>query len=223
MSRTAIAYLGPEDPQDLADAMLPAGLVVHALIVEPAGAREPHRLAEALDVIARREADTLLLSTLRTAADSLGALVRLLGWLEQAGGSLIALDLGLDTLDGSVRDANALLRVIDSWERDRGPHRPPRGRPGLGHADPDLAERIAALRARGLSLQAVARELNEAGIPTPRGGREWRASSVQSALGYRRPRPPAPGAPPRPPAPPRGRPMGLPPAPEPHRRGPEKP
>lgn len=33
----------------------------------------------------------------------------------------------------------------------------------------------------------------------PRGGAEWRPSSVQAALGYRRPRRPAPGGPPLPP------------------------
>jgi len=55
------------------------------------------------------------------------------------------------------------------------------------------------LRDRGLSLEAIAATLNSEGVPTPRGGARWRPSSVQSALGYRRPRPPAPGAPPPPP------------------------
>jgi hypothetical protein len=48
-------------------------------------------------------------------------------------------------------------------------------------------QRIAALRERGLSLQAIADELNAQGIPTPRGGAEWRPSSVQAAAGYKRP------------------------------------
>jgi hypothetical protein len=38
-----------------------------------------------------------------------------------------------------------------------------------------------------LTLQAIADELNEEGIPTARGGTEWRPSSVQAALGYKRP------------------------------------
>ena len=86
----------------------------------------------------------------------------------------------------------ALLREVAGWA----PPRPP-GRPGLRHADPALAERIEALRDAGLSLQAIADRLNADGIPTPRGGEVWRPSSVQSALGYRRPRPPHPPAPPR--------------------------
>ena len=89
----------------------------------------------------------------------------------------------------------ALLREIDRWSRAGG-DRAARGRPGLGAASPALAERIARLRAEGLSLSAIAARLNQEGVPTPRGGAQWRASSVQSALGYRRPRPPLPGAPP---------------------------
>jgi len=38
-----------------------------------------------------------------------------------------------------------------------------------------------------LTLQAIADELNEEGIPTTRGGTKWRPSSVQAALGYKRP------------------------------------
>jgi hypothetical protein len=38
-----------------------------------------------------------------------------------------------------------------------------------------------------LTLQAIADELNEEGIPTPRGGTKWRPSSVQAAVGYKRP------------------------------------
>jgi hypothetical protein len=59
-------------------------------------------------------------------------------------------------------------------------------------------------------LQAIAATLNADGVPTPRGGARWRPSSVQAALGYRRPPPPPPGArgprphkPPRRPRPPR--------------------
>jgi hypothetical protein len=65
-----------------------------------------------------------------------------------------------------------------------------------------LGERITSMRERGLSLQAIADTLNASGVPTRRGGAQWRPSSVQAALGYRRPRPPLPGAPPPPRHPP---------------------
>jgi hypothetical protein len=39
-----------------------------------------------------------------------------------------------------------------------------------------------------MTLQAIADTLNREGVPTLRGGAEWRPSSVQAAAGYKRPR-----------------------------------
>jgi hypothetical protein len=44
-----------------------------------------------------------------------------------------------------------------------------------------------------MTLQAIADELNAEGVPTIRGGKQWRPSSVQAAAGYRRPRKPKGG------------------------------
>ena len=43
------------------------------------------------------------------------------------------------------------------------------------------------MRAANMTLQAIADQLNAEGVPTLRGGAKWRPSSVQAALGYRRP------------------------------------
>ena len=43
------------------------------------------------------------------------------------------------------------------------------------------------MRASGMTLQAIADTLNSEGVPTLRGGSEWRPSSVQAATGYKRP------------------------------------
>jgi hypothetical protein len=43
------------------------------------------------------------------------------------------------------------------------------------------------MREAGLSLQAIADTLNREGIPTLRGGAQWRPSSVQAVTGYKRP------------------------------------
>jgi hypothetical protein len=155
-----------------------------------------------LERIAAGESRVLELEHLRDVAASLRELSSLLAWLRDAGADLTARDVGLDTRTAQGQRMVALLEEVERWER--APEHP-RGRPGLGKRDPKLAERIASLRRRGLSLGAIAQELNRTGVPTPRGGAEWRASSVQSALGYRRPPPPPPGAPRRhhPPPPPR--------------------
>jgi hypothetical protein len=44
------------------------------------------------------------------------------------------------------------------------------------------------MRHEGMTLQAIADRLNAEGVPTLRGGTEWRPSSVQAAAGYRRPK-----------------------------------
>jgi hypothetical protein len=45
-----------------------------------------------------------------------------------------------------------------------------------------------------MTLQAIADRLNAEGVPTLRGGKLWRPSSVQVALGYRRPGQGRPGS-----------------------------
>ena len=52
---------------------------------------------------------------------------------------------------------------------------------------PELHDRIADMRERGMTLQAIADRLNAEGVPTLRGGAKWRPSSVQRATGYLRP------------------------------------
>src|SRR5437764_363277 len=45
------------------------------------------------------------------------------------------------------------------------------------------AERIRRERAAGASLRQIAGGLNADGVPTPRGGSEWRPSSLERLLG----------------------------------------
>jgi DNA invertase Pin-like site-specific DNA recombinase len=155
-------------------------------------------VGEALERIAAGDASTLLVGRLGAVAGSLRELVALLDWLAAAEGHLVALDVNLDTASTAGRRTIAVLREAERWEHERKPGRPRRGRPGLAARAPELSRRIADMRARGLSLQAIADALNDDGVPTPRGGLHWRPSSVQSALGYLRPRPSLPGAPPAP-------------------------
>jgi hypothetical protein len=210
--RKAIFYLpAGGDPAELAQMMAPGTPGRAAIeraqatrVIADGGGPPRSGLAEALELIAAAEAGLLVVARLWDVASSLGELVRLLGWLEQAGADLIAADVGFDSGQAGASQTVALLREVEGWDREPHPTRRPRGRPGLSAADPELARRLSALRERGLSLQAIAAALNDEGVPTPRGGAEWRPSSVQAALGYRRPRPPAPGAPPAPPPRPGG-------------------
>jgi len=206
VSRPAIAYL-PADENGAAadeaavDAIEPLDVV--AVVRDNAGRRRSG-LGEVLERIAAGEAATLAVARLGAAAGSLRELVALLDWLAAARAELVALDVGLDTGSVDGRRIVGVLREIERWEREPEPGRRPRGRPGLAVRSPELGERIASMRERGLSLQAIADALNADGVPTQRGGAQWRPSSVQAALGYRRPRPPVPGAPPPPPPHPPG-------------------
>jgi len=217
MARASIAYL-PSSAQgaSAADAppTYPDDVDVVAIVRAEDGA---HRglLGEALNEVAVRHAAALVVERLDAVAGSLRELVALLDWLTSAGCDLVALDVGLDTGTAGGGRTIAALREVERWEREPAPGRPPRGRPGLAARAPELRERIATMRERGLTLQAIADALNDEGVPTQRGGARWRPSSVQAALGYRRPRPPLPGAPPPPPP--------RPPGPHPPQRGGPRP
>lgn len=148
-----------------------------------------------LQQIGRGEASCVIVSELGRLSSSAAALGGILDRLQRSDGRLVALDIGLDTASPEGRVAAQALTAVSSWEQDR-------GRKGLAAAAarsaavlqpqgvqdvPALKERIATMRAAGMTLQAIADVLNSEGVPTLRGGAMWRPSSVQVATGYRRP------------------------------------
>jgi peptidoglycan hydrolase-like protein with peptidoglycan-binding domain/DNA invertase Pin-like site-specific DNA recombinase len=149
----------------------------------------------ALERLRSGERSCLIVSELRRLGDSAAELGSVLGWLRERGLRLVAVDVQLDTAaaDGRIA-ADALISVGERsergqvrslGERDSNDRRP--GRQAVRDL-PKLREHIVAMRSAGMTLQAIADRLNEEGVPTVRGGREWRPSSVQVAAGYRRPR-----------------------------------
>ena len=135
------------------------------------------------------------LDRLTRSAANLGTLLRM---LREREARLIVIDIGLDTgtADGRIA-AEALVTVggLDQRkieERTRNGLEAARsgrrasGRPAVADR-PSLKQRIVDMRASGMTLQAIADTLNREGVPTVRGGAEWRPSSVQAAAGYKRP------------------------------------
>jgi DNA invertase Pin-like site-specific DNA recombinase/peptidoglycan hydrolase-like protein with peptidoglycan-binding domain len=155
-------------------------------------------LAYALERIANGEASCLVVSQLRRLSTSASDLGRILESIAHNGGRLVALDVEVDTAVPAGRKAANVLISVGAWERERVGQRTRKGleaararghrigRPAVDDM-PELKERIAAMRAEGMTLQAIADRLNEEGVPTLRGGEKWRPSSVQAAVGYRRP------------------------------------
>lgn len=154
-------------------------------------------LKRALELIATGEADGLAVAKLDRLSRSVIDAGTLAEWFEEAGGRLIALDLNIDTSTPSGRMVLHLLAAVAQWERETIAQRTragmaelrrrgePTGRPAVADR-PELFDRISALRAGGMTLQAIADALNAEQVPTLRGGSRWRVSSVQAAAGYRR-------------------------------------
>jgi DNA invertase Pin-like site-specific DNA recombinase len=163
---------------------------------EPQSGRAVQRpgLAYALESIEAGEAAGLVVADLSRVTRSAAELGSVLQWFVDHDARLIAIGQGLDTDQESARLAVRTLIDVSRWERDRLVERTRNGmraarRKGLpGVADnPQLKERIAQMRAGGMTLEAIADQLNREGTPTVRGGAKWRPSSVQVAAGYRRP------------------------------------
>jgi peptidoglycan hydrolase-like protein with peptidoglycan-binding domain/DNA invertase Pin-like site-specific DNA recombinase len=155
-------------------------------------------LGYALQRIAHGDAGGLVVAELSRLCRSANDLGEVLEWFSRARARLVAANPPLDTGEESGRLAARALIDVSSWERERLRERTRKGleaarrearRVGRsGVADnPELSERIARMRAEGMTLQAIADRLNEEGVPTVRGGAKWRPSSVQGAVGYRRP------------------------------------
>ena len=155
-------------------------------------------LRYAIERVRKGEASCIVVSELSRLGNSASDLSRVLESLTRNDGRLVVMDVGLDTASDAGRvAANSLLQVgtwerrrVESTRRELAAARERRAAAGqLAVEDiPSLKERILEMRREGMTLQAIADQLNEEGVPTIRGGQLWRPSSVQAALGYRRPR-----------------------------------
>lgn len=160
--------------------------------------RERPGLRYALERIVRRDAEGIVVADLRSLSRSMVDLGALLAWLRDAHATLIALDLGLDTSTPEGDQVASALIALGNYERERIASRTrtglaelrargsAKGRPAVSDR-PELMDRIAAMRASKMTLQAIADQLNAERVPTLRGGTKWRPSSIQATLGYRRP------------------------------------
>jgi DNA invertase Pin-like site-specific DNA recombinase len=162
--------------------------------------RQRPGLRYALERIVEREADGLVISDLHLLSRSIVDIGALLAWFRDAHATLIALDLNVDTSTPEGDQVASTLIALANFEHERIASRTRNGLAkvrGAGAANgrpavsdrPELTERIAAMRAQKMTLQAIADQRNAEGVPTLRGGAKWRPSSIQATLGYRRPGP----------------------------------
>jgi peptidoglycan hydrolase-like protein with peptidoglycan-binding domain len=157
----------------------------------------------ALRRLAAREASCLVVAELGRLSRSAPEVGYIVGWLRRRKCRLVAVDNGLDT--GTTSGGEAADKLVSVSAPDGQRRRPPRpgdagplpehgptesasgrSRPARDEV-PALKERMQAMRASGMTLQAIADRLNAENVPTLRGGKKWRPSGVQAATGYRRP------------------------------------
>ena len=164
----------------------------------PKGLERPG-LQYALDRLAEGEASCLIVSELERLSRSAADLGQIVEWLVERDHRLVAIDVRLDTASPAGQLTARTLMSVGEWEGRRigeqtrkglAAARASRGRTGRPAVEdvPHLKRRIAAMREEGMTLQAIADSLNDEGVPTLRGGSQWRPSSVQAAAGYRRPK-----------------------------------
>jgi DNA invertase Pin-like site-specific DNA recombinase len=177
------------------------GMVLHQLVGDVQSYSGPDLerpgLNHALEMLANGEASCLVVAGLDRLSTSAANLGTVMEWLDDVGARLVVIDIDLDTDTEEGRLAARALTRIGALERRSGIAPAPRparrertggtrGRPAVADL-PLLQRRIATMRASGMTLQAIADTLNREGVPTRRGGTQWRPSSVQAATGYKRP------------------------------------
>lgn len=142
-------------------------------------------LRAALAACRSGEAQGIAVARLDRLTYSLADLAELVRGAVDDGFTIVALHPELDLASGGGRMVGEVLAEAASWQPPaitasaRALGRRP-GRPSS--MPPDLAARIRALRAEGMTLQAICDVLNAEGVPTPRGGAEWRPTSLRAVL-----------------------------------------
>jgi DNA invertase Pin-like site-specific DNA recombinase len=160
-------------------------------VVTGTGKRARPDFEAALDALDRGEAAALVVSKIDRLSRSIIDFAQMLKRSRANGWKIIALDMGVDfsTPQGKLL-ANQLIafaeyeaEIIGARTRDALRLKRSEGRAISRPTIPAKVEkRIRRAHRRGSSLATIARTLNRDGIPTARGGQEWRRSTVRGVL-----------------------------------------
>lgn len=166
------------------------------VVSEVASAASVHRrplLADVLDLLDRGEADVLVVAKLDRLARSTLDFAKIMERSYAAGWALVVLDLGIDTATPAGRMVASVVAATAQYERDLVRQRTRdalAAKKAQGHRlgrpsalDAITLDRIVGRRAAGLTLRAIAAELEDAGVLTPTGRTHWSAQQVSQALG----------------------------------------
>jgi DNA invertase Pin-like site-specific DNA recombinase len=149
-------------------------------------------LAAALEDLDDGRADVLVAAKLDRLSRSVLDFAGLMAQADRAGWSLACLDVGVDTSTPAGEMMATVVAAFAQYERRLIGQRTREalavrkaagvrlGRPVTVPAA--VAARIAAARAAGASLQAIADRLSDEGVPTSQGGARWYPSTVRGVL-----------------------------------------
>jgi DNA invertase Pin-like site-specific DNA recombinase len=166
--------------------------------VDPIAAGRVRRpaLEHAFQRLGSGEASWLVVARLESLCSSVAHMGVVLRGLEQRGAHLLCMEPEIDT---ATETGSTVMRALIAISRRESERLADRTRHGLVEARskraqsrpavkdmPELQRRITAMRASGMTLQAIADALNDDNVPTVRGGARWRPSSVHAATGYKR-------------------------------------
>lgn len=148
-------------------------------------------IRSALDRLAAGEADGLICANLDRLTRDVGDFAHVIKLSAKQDWALRLLDLDIDTSTSTGKLNANIVATFAQFERDRIGDRTRAGlavrrsegvrfgRPPLGRSD-DLSRRIARQRRAGWTWQKIADKLNRDGVPTLRGSKEWRPSTVRA-------------------------------------------
>jgi len=149
-------------------------------------------ITQALDMLSKGEAQVLMIAKLDRLSRSLIDFARVAEQAKREGWAIVALDINVDTSTPSGElMANVLMsfaqyerkmiaaRTADALQQAKARGRR-LGRPVL--LPTKVRQRIARDHQAGMSLRAIAQQLNAEQVPTAQGGARWHASTVSVVL-----------------------------------------
>jgi DNA invertase Pin-like site-specific DNA recombinase len=147
---------------------------------------------EALRVLRAGEASALVVAKLDRLSRSMIDFTALMAKAQKESWALVALDCAVDTSTPTEEAMANMLATFAQFERRLISQRTREalavkkasgvrlGRPPT--LPRSVVRRIQRQRSRGDSFRKIAGDLNEAGVPTAQGGREWYAATVRHVL-----------------------------------------